>query len=640
MRAGPVSAAALRVLPAVTDRRLLPAGPLRRGRIRGVRGRRCRSARTFRRQRLQSPAPLRPPLARPAATWFVRSLGRARRPARLRGSPDAAPPRLLRGPAATSTTSGCTDRTRLDYDWLLALGDLRRLQVSRGQLGIDLGIDAAQPRRPSARASTPPRPGMAMQWTLSGASPCTPASATPPRLGADHIDELLAAVRRFGERPDIGAFYGRRPRATGPSPSQGLDHPSPPAAAWCSTTAARSPSSRASCMPGLRRPAATAAGHGGGRRPLAGPAAADRPRPSRSHHLGLALRRFLDWLAGADPEHRQLRPGHPRPRPRLPRGHGARCPTRAPAGRWPALTRRARTSAFGLFFRETAALGVGRRARPPAARPPATPRVRCSRAALHPGRRAGPADGGHRRPWTARTSSAALLVARWSGARRGEIQRLALDCLDHYPDGTGAPAPPRRQDLPRARRPAARGRRRGAAGRRRPARRRRSSAPSPTSSPARRALPVHAATASCCPRTTCSTTPAAAEPARPRPAWCDARRAAATVTAHRFRHTVGTQLAERGAKLHTIMRVLGHTRVRPWRWSTPASATPRCCATTRPCSAPARSSPGPGAEAVRAGTLPAERGRVAEDQLLQDRAGARPLPAPAGRRGRASATCT
>jgi hypothetical protein len=31
-----------------------------------------------------------------------------------------------------------------------------------------------------------------------------------------------------------------------------------------------------------------------------------------------------------------------------------------------------------------------------------------------------------------------------------------------------------------------------------------------------------------------------------------------TITAHRFRHTVGTQLAERGARLHTIMTVLGH----------------------------------------------------------------------------------
>jgi len=32
-----------------------------------------------------------------------------------------------------------------------------------------------------------------------------------------------------------------------------------------------------------------------------------------------------------------------------------------------------------------------------------------------------------------------------------------------------------------------------------------------------------------------------------------------TITAHRFRHTVGTQLAEKGARLHTIMKVLGHT---------------------------------------------------------------------------------
>jgi hypothetical protein len=31
-----------------------------------------------------------------------------------------------------------------------------------------------------------------------------------------------------------------------------------------------------------------------------------------------------------------------------------------------------------------------------------------------------------------------------------------------------------------------------------------------------------------------------------------------TITMHRFRHTIGTELAERGAKLHTIMSVLGH----------------------------------------------------------------------------------
>src|SRR5712692_9667606 len=31
---------------------------------------------------------------------------------------------------------------------------------------------------------------------------------------------------------------------------------------------------------------------------------------------------------------------------------------------------------------------------------------------------------------------AALLIARWSGARRDEVRRLALDSLDAYPDGT------------------------------------------------------------------------------------------------------------------------------------------------------------------------------------------------------------
>jgi hypothetical protein len=53
-----------------------------------------------------------------------------------------------------------------------------------------------------------------------------------------------------------------------------------------------------------------------------------------------------------------------------------------------------------------------------------------------------------------------------------------------------------------------------------------------------------------------------------------------TVTAHRFRHTVGTQLAERGAKLHTIMQVLA----RRCRWYTRVLAIEKCCGITRQCS--------------------------------------------------------
>src|SRR2546427_12082702 len=36
----------------------------------------------------------------------------------------------------------------------------------------------------------------------------------------------------------------------------------------------------------------------------------------------------------------------------------------------------------------------------------------------------------------------------------------------------------------------------------------------------------------------------------------------ALVTPHRFRHTVGTQLTNRGARLNTVMKVLGHDSAR------------------------------------------------------------------------------
>ena len=149
----------------------------------------------------------------------------------------------------------------------------------------------------------------------------------------------------------------------------------------------------------------------------------------------------------------------------------------------------------------------------------------------------------------------ALLIARWSGARRGEIQRLSVDCLDQYPDGT-----------PRLRIPAGKTYR-------------------------ERIVPLHdeAATAI---RELVAVRTAAAERSfidevtreqihylfmdhgrllsstylfqKPLQKACIAaglmdaagRR---TIHVHRFRHTVGTQLAERGAKLHTIMSILGHS---------------------------------------------------------------------------------
>lgn len=148
----------------------------------------------------------------------------------------------------------------------------------------------------------------------------------------------------------------------------------------------------------------------------------------------------------------------------------------------------------------------------------------------------------------------ALLVARWSGGRRSEIRRLHLDCLDAYPDGTD--------------------RLRLAAGK----------------SLKERTVPIH---------------PEAAEAIReviarrhehndrgiydrdlgrnvhylflqnghlagndylfamPLARICeqlgifngDGKPA---IHAHRFRHTLGTQMAEKGARTQTIMKILGH----------------------------------------------------------------------------------
>jgi hypothetical protein len=148
----------------------------------------------------------------------------------------------------------------------------------------------------------------------------------------------------------------------------------------------------------------------------------------------------------------------------------------------------------------------------------------------------------------------ALLLLRWSGARRGEITRLTLDCLDAYPDG-----------YPRLRIPVGK-------------------------TYTERAIPLHPQAADALRELieNAKTANAAARHDRwagQRVRWVFVRRGQPmgkhylfedslalacqkaglvdgdgkpTVTAHRFRHTVGTQLAEGGARIQTIMAILGH----------------------------------------------------------------------------------
>lgn len=150
---------------------------------------------------------------------------------------------------------------------------------------------------------------------------------------------------------------------------------------------------------------------------------------------------------------------------------------------------------------------------------------------------------------------AALLIARWSGARREEIGRLSLNCLDSYPDGT-----------PRLRIPAGKTKR-------------------------ERVVPLNEEAASAIrllqtkrkvqrglrDRLTgvetnylfmhhgrLISTKYLFEDALTR--VCQASGLTTVdnkrqITAHRFRHTVGTALARKGARLRTIQKILGHESV-------------------------------------------------------------------------------
>jgi hypothetical protein len=78
-----------------------------------------------------------------------------------------------------------------------------------------------------------------------------------------------------------------------------------------------------------------------------------------------------------------------------------------------------------------------------------------------------------------------------------------------------------------------------------------------------------------------------------------------TITMHRFRHTLGTELAERGAKLHTIMSILGHESPQMTMVYARISDA-EVLRDYRSVLEPGATIAGAGAEAIRAGALSAE----------------------------------
>jgi integrase len=148
---------------------------------------------------------------------------------------------------------------------------------------------------------------------------------------------------------------------------------------------------------------------------------------------------------------------------------------------------------------------------------------------------------------------AALLIARWSGARREEIRRLEIDCLDSYPDGTSRLRIPagktKKERMIPINEEAAEAIRQLQKLQRAPRGFRDSHTGRITHylfvDYGKRLSSFYLFTSSL--RRACESAGLVTSDGKP------------TISAHRFRHTVGTQLAEKGAKLHTIMKVLGHS---------------------------------------------------------------------------------
>jgi hypothetical protein len=194
---------------------------------------------------------------------------------------------------------------------------------------------------------------------------------------------------------------------------------------------------------------------------------------------------------------------------------------------------------------------------------------------------------------------ATLLVARWSGARKGEIRRLAVDCLDTYPDGT-----------PRLRVPVGKTRRErmvplhedAAAALRavialRAGRGERAFIDELSGAPTHYLFMTHGKLLS-----DSSLFTAPLRQVCQHAGLVDAH-GRATMTPHRFRHTVGTQLAERGAKLHTIMQILGHTSVSMALVYAQIS-DPEVLRDYQSVLGPGATLAGPAAEALRSGIVP------------------------------------
>jgi len=443
-----------------------------------------------------------------------------------------------------------TDRLRLDYDFLIAINHLQTSKISEvlcGDLGVQQLTDEAV-RLGFQRYSA----NLAMRWTLPRIALHT-GIRDPSLLRLEHLNELKLTMQEFRKRPDLAFFWPEnrvRLGLMGSHHAEGI---------WfAGLSRLRNVLYHRGQIAGPPR----AGRRNNIRLPSAQPqmqAVVDqwvelyRPtlRPSTIYHRELALRRFLEYLAHAAPQVQSFA--------QVTREHAlgfldamTREVQPTTNRKLATQTRRSRTGELDYFFRDLVRLGWDGPGRPlleRSDRPRPMQRIPRFIPADELGRLMAAVT-----ELPCLYQRCALLVARWSGARRSEVQRLDVNCLDTYPDGTSRLRIPagktyRERIIPLHEDAAA------------PLRAiidlRGSGPDKPIADEltgdgvryvfvsrgvlmSKAYLFDYALQAAC--------TSAGLVDA-------DGRK---TITAHRFRHTIGTELAEHGASMRTIMIVLGH----------------------------------------------------------------------------------
>lgn len=481
---------------------------------------------------------------------------------------------------------GMAGYAALDYDWLLARPNLRTREVA-DQLGLDFRQQLNElTRLATSLGHSEVVARTAMYWAVSRLI-LHRGNPSVESIRSEHIDELIAAIYAFSERPDVRLFHGSW-KAERLSTAvyklrvvlyhRGQINEQPKKVYRTHATHPLGPPRMEAVV--LRYLAA--------RRLM--------DRPETVARADLTLRKFMGWLAHGAPEIENFA--------EVTREHAlgflaamVDTPSQWSGQPLAVNTRINRIRALGKFFRDTELwewadvpgrrlLGPGDAPKYPVRVPRYIPAAELER--LLARIRALPCP----------FQRTALIVARWSGARRGEIRRLSIDCLDRYPDGTA-----------RLRLPAGKTLR-------------------------ERIIPLHEEAADALiqlialrdvRRERAFIDEATGAPTRylflrrgkllsdyylfdtPLRVACKAvglidASGKATVTAHRFRHTVGTQLAERGAKLRTIMSVLGHESA-SMSLVYASISDPEVLRDYRLVLGPGANVAGPSAEALRAGTI-------------------------------------